>query len=83
MAVCCLMECHPCLFLKGEKFSPKTYSAPCRELNDNQLDRNIPPELGKLTDLFDLYALFPELFLIKHFSAYIKIELPRQCSAEM
>ena len=28
-----------------------------RELNDNQLTGNIPPELGKLTDLFDLYVL--------------------------
>lgn len=28
-----------------------------RELNDNQLIGNIPPELGKLTDLYDLYVL--------------------------
>lgn len=26
----------------------------CRELNDNHLTGRIPPELGKLTDLFDL-----------------------------
>lgn len=30
----------------------------CRELNDNRLTGHIPPELGKLTDLFDLYVMF-------------------------
>lgn len=39
----------------------------CRELNENQLTGYIPPELGKLTDLFDLYVS------LLHVSFYIKI----------
>lgn len=35
------------------------YLCLCRELNDNLLTGHIPPELGKLTDLFDLYIRFP------------------------
>lgn len=45
-------------------------SALCRELNDNQLAGHIPPELGKLTELFDLYVSFPGGFLYVVLSIY-------------
>lgn len=51
----------------------KHYFASCRELNDNHLTGHIPPELGKLTELFDLYVSVPGCsILIARFLLYHK-----------
>ena len=38
----------------------------CRQLNDNQLIGNIPAELGKLEQLFELYDFISTRTLLLH-----------------
>lgn len=38
----------------------------CRQLNDNQLIGNIPAELGKLEQLFELYAFISTYDIVMH-----------------
>lgn len=48
----------PALFSLHLRLSSTLKTVFCRELNDNQLTGCIPPELGKLNELFDLYILY-------------------------
>lgn len=53
----CSLQYHLLMMNVQIYWSLKCFFAFARELNDNLLTGNIPPELGKLTDLFDLYVL--------------------------
>lgn len=44
----------PFLFSPVRNVQKNEFLCLCRELNDNHLTGHIPPELGKLTDLYDL-----------------------------